>query len=58
MRPSFVKQDNFDSEMTKFAGKYTLYLYREKGVDNSDQVRRKKRFSKLLESILIMATTK
>jgi hypothetical protein len=38
MRPSFVKQDNFDSEMTKFAGKYTLYLYREKGVDNSDQV--------------------
>jgi hypothetical protein len=46
MRPSFVKQDNFDSEMTKFAGKYTLYLYREKGVDNSDQVRRKKRFSK------------
>ncbi|KAH8552010.1 PGAP1-like protein-domain-containing protein [Umbelopsis sp. PMI_123] len=23
--------------MTKFAGKYTLYLYREKGVDNNDQ---------------------
>jgi hypothetical protein len=39
MRPSFVKQSNFDSEMTRFAGKYTLYLYREKGADSSDQVR-------------------
>ncbi|CAM0137839.1 unnamed protein product [Umbelopsis sp. WA50703] len=37
MRPSFVKQSNFDSEMTRFAGKYTLYLYREKATDLSDQ---------------------
>jgi len=37
MRPLYVKQSNFDSEMTRFAGKYTLYLYREKNVDNNDQ---------------------
>ncbi|ORX48560.1 PGAP1-domain-containing protein [Hesseltinella vesiculosa] len=37
MRPVFLKQDGFDSEMTRFAGKYSLYLYREKGVDLSDQ---------------------
>lgn len=39
MRPEYIKQTNFDSEMTRFAGKYGLYLYREKGVDFSDQVR-------------------
>lgn len=38
MRPEYIKQTNFDSEMTRFAGKYGLYLYREKGVDFSDQV--------------------
>lgn len=38
MRPSFVRQAGFDSEMTRFAGKYALYLYREKMYDNSDQV--------------------
>jgi len=43
MRPEYIKQTNFDSEMTRFAGKYGLYLYREKGVDYSDQVRRKRR---------------
>ncbi|EPB84720.1 hypothetical protein HMPREF1544_08519 [Mucor circinelloides 1006PhL] len=37
MRPEYIKQTNFDSEMTRFAGKYGLYLYREKGVDYSDQ---------------------
>jgi hypothetical protein len=38
MRPEYIKQTSFDSEMTRFAGKYGLYLYREKGVDYSDQV--------------------
>lgn len=38
MRPEYIKQTGFDSEMTRFAGKYGLYLYREKGVDYSDQV--------------------
>ncbi|KAI8064463.1 PGAP1-like protein-domain-containing protein [Gongronella butleri] len=37
MRPVFIKQEGFDSEMTRFAGKYSLHLYREKGVDLSDQ---------------------
>lgn len=39
MRPQYIKQNGFDSEMTRFAGKYGLYLYREKGVDTSDQVK-------------------
>lgn len=38
MRPVYIKQTGFDSEMTRFAGKYALYLYREKDVDLSDQV--------------------
>lgn len=38
MRPHYIKQTGFDSEMTRFAGKYGLYLYREKGVDFNDQV--------------------
>ncbi|CEI99970.1 hypothetical protein RMCBS344292_14042 [Rhizopus microsporus] len=37
MRPQYIKQTEFDSEMTRFAGKYSLYLYREKGVDLADQ---------------------
>jgi glycosylphosphatidylinositol deacylase len=37
MRPEYIKQTGFDSEMTRFAGKYGLYLYREKGVDFTDQ---------------------
>ncbi|GAA5795258.1 hypothetical protein HPULCUR_000613 [Helicostylum pulchrum] len=37
MRPQYIKQTGFDSEMTRFAGKYGLYLYREKGIDFSDQ---------------------
>lgn len=38
MRPTYIRQSGFDSEMTRFAGKYALYLYREKDVDLSDQV--------------------
>lgn len=38
MRPEYIKQTEFDSEMTRFAGKYGLYLYREKGFDFTDQV--------------------
>ncbi|KAL1915161.1 uncharacterized protein VTP21DRAFT_7642 [Calcarisporiella thermophila] len=37
MRPKYVKQIEFDSERTRFAGKYALYLYREKGYDTSDE---------------------
>ncbi|KAG9307753.1 hypothetical protein G9A89_023318 [Geosiphon pyriformis] len=37
MRPSFIKQDGFDSEQTRFAGKYGLYLYREGGYDHSEE---------------------
>lgn len=39
MRPQYIKQTGFDSEMTRFAGKYGLYLYRERGIDFSDQVK-------------------
>ncbi|KAI8089282.1 PGAP1-like protein-domain-containing protein [Halteromyces radiatus] len=38
MRPRYVKQTDFDSEKTRFAGKYGLYLYRELDVDISDEV--------------------
>lgn len=38
MRPTYIRQSGFDSEMTRFAGKYALYLYREKDVDLSGQV--------------------
>ncbi|CAG8433121.1 7786_t:CDS:2 [Ambispora gerdemannii] len=37
MRPSFIKQNGFDSEQTRFAGKYSLYLYRESGLDLSEE---------------------
>ncbi|CAG8467242.1 435_t:CDS:2 [Ambispora leptoticha] len=37
MRPSFIKQNGFDSEQTRFAGKYGLYLYRELGLDISEE---------------------
>jgi hypothetical protein len=45
MRPQYIKQTGFDSEMTRFAGKYALYLYREKGVDSTDQVTKKNNYS-------------
>src|SRR6266540_2867335 len=38
MNPLYIKQYNFDSEQTRFAGKYGLYLYRDTKHDN-DQVR-------------------
>jgi glycosylphosphatidylinositol deacylase len=31
MRPSYLKFDEFDTEHTRFATKYSLYLYREQG---------------------------
>ena len=34
MRPSYIKYDEFDTEHTRFASKYSLYLYREQGKDN------------------------
>ncbi|CAG8453307.1 11184_t:CDS:10 [Funneliformis mosseae] len=34
MYPSYIRQDNFDSEQTRFAGKYSLYLYRDRVYDN------------------------
>ncbi|KAL1918933.1 uncharacterized protein VTP21DRAFT_2314 [Calcarisporiella thermophila] len=37
MRPRYIRQAEFDSERTRFAGKYTLYLYRESGYDVGDE---------------------
>lgn len=33
MRPTYINLVGFDSEHTRFASKYGLYLYRERGVD-------------------------
>lgn len=33
MSPTFIKMLGFDTEHTRFASKYKLYLYREEGVD-------------------------
>lgn len=38
MRPSYVRFTEFDTEHTRFATKYSLYLYREQGVDEEDKV--------------------
>jgi len=38
MRPSFTKFADFDTEHTRFASKYSLYLYREGGVDEDTRV--------------------
>lgn len=38
MRPYFAKYDDFDTEHTRFATKYSLYLYREGGVDEDIRV--------------------
>jgi len=38
MRPSFTKFEDFDTEHTRFASKYSLYLYRESGVDEDTRV--------------------
>ncbi|KAJ2898848.1 uncharacterized protein MKZ38_003607 [Zalerion maritima] len=39
MRPSYRKFDDFDTEHTRFASKYSLYLYREMGIDNDRKIR-------------------
>lgn len=38
MWPNFVKMTNFGSEYTPFSGKYSLYLYREGGIDQDARV--------------------
>lgn len=37
MRPTYIKLVGFDTEHTRFASKYGLYLYRERGVDDYSQ---------------------
>lgn len=39
MRPSYVSFTEFDTEHTRFATKYSLYMYREQGVDQDTKVR-------------------
>ncbi|KAK1755979.1 GPI inositol-deacylase [Echria macrotheca] len=39
MRPSYARLDDFDTEHTRFASKYSLYLYREQGIDHGTKVR-------------------
>ncbi len=38
MRPSYIRFSEFDTEHTRFATKYSLYLYREQSLDDEDQV--------------------
>jgi hypothetical protein len=38
MRPSYAKLNEFDTEHTRLASKYSLYLYREQGVDHDTKV--------------------
>ncbi|CAG8480947.1 13944_t:CDS:2 [Acaulospora colombiana] len=37
MYPEYIKQVGFDSEQTRFAGKYGLYLYKDLSYDRGDQ---------------------
>ncbi|KAK2630609.1 hypothetical protein QTJ16_001429 [Diplocarpon rosae] len=39
MRPSFAKLSGFDTEHTRFASKYSVYLYREGMVDEDTKVK-------------------
>ena len=39
MRPMFARYPDFDTEHTRFASKYSLYLYREGGVDEDTRVK-------------------
>ncbi|KAI0025533.1 GPI inositol-deacylase [Xylariomycetidae sp. FL0641] len=39
MSPSFMSFDEFDTEHTRFASKYSLHLYREQGFDNGPKVK-------------------
>jgi len=38
MMPAFAKFSDFDTEHTRFASKYSLYLYREGGIDEDTRV--------------------
>lgn len=38
MRPAYAKLSDFDTEHTRFASKYSLYLYREGGIDDDTMV--------------------
>ena len=38
MRPMYERYRNFDTEHTRFASKYSLYLYREGGIDEDTRV--------------------
>ena len=40
MRPIYAKYEGLDSEWTRFASKYGLYLYREGGINEDFQVSR------------------
>jgi len=39
MRPAYARLDDFDTEHTRFASKYSLYLYREQGIDHGAKVK-------------------
>lgn len=39
MRPQFAPFPDFDTEHTRFASKYSLYLYREDGIDEDSRVK-------------------
>ncbi|KAF2742115.1 PGAP1-domain-containing protein [Sporormia fimetaria CBS 119925] len=39
MRPAFVSFPDFDTEHTRFASKYSLYMYREGGIDEDVRVK-------------------
>ncbi|CAK7211512.1 GPI inositol deacylase [Sporothrix bragantina] len=39
MRPSYAHLSEFDTEHTRFASKYSLYLYREQGVDDETKLK-------------------
>lgn len=39
MRPSYVHFSEFDTEHTRYATKYSLYLYREQDIDDAAKVR-------------------
>ncbi|RCI13759.1 hypothetical protein L249_8083 [Ophiocordyceps polyrhachis-furcata BCC 54312] len=38
MSPSYLHFSDFDTEHTRFATKYSLYLYREQGLDDDDKL--------------------
>ncbi|KAI0014289.1 PGAP1-domain-containing protein [Xylariaceae sp. FL0662B] len=39
MSPSYAKFHDFDTEHTRFASKYSLYLYREQGLDTGSKIK-------------------